>query len=187
MILVVMVLGQTLLTFGQEGTTPRNQLHGEVEFEIEVRNGNVRPQVKTYLTYGGKNRFGVYCWIQNSKSYNQAYCGPKVAMKPWLEVGVAVGVQTGPKRFQAGAFVWAGKPIKGKMVSNLFVIEKGGTWYRNVTSVQINKLVKVSLVKQRYQGIGGRLDFTLGRGFSTSVESLYDKTSVTKVGMKYSF
>lgn len=183
--IVVLVLGFCGMSYAQD--TPNNRLHGDVEFETEVHSGEVTPQVKTFLTYGGKGKLGAYCWIQNSKAYNQAYCGPTYAPKSWLQVGVAVGVQTGPKRFQAAAFVWVGKPVKGKMVQNLFIFEKGGHWYRNVTSVEINKRFTASLVTQRYSGTGPRLDIKLAKGFSAGIEINFDKSTTSKVGLKYSF
>ncbi len=181
----MVVMGMVITGVSQD--TPKNQLHGDVEFETEIRNGQATPQVKTYITYGGKGKLGAYCWIQNSKAYNQAYCGPTVQLKSWLQVGAAIGVQTGAKRLQAATFVWVGKPIQGKFVSNLFILEKGGLWYRNVTSVQINKRFTASLVKQRYSGIGPRLDIKLAHGLSAGVEVNFDKNVTSKVALKYSF
>ena len=65
--IVVLVLGFCGMSYAQD--TPNNRLHGDVEFETEVHSGEVTPQVKTFLTYGGKGKLGAYCWIQNSKAY----------------------------------------------------------------------------------------------------------------------
>lgn len=184
--LVVLVLGMNFLAFGQE-ESPKNSLHGDMELECTVENGKVTCQVKTFITYGGKGKLGGYCWVQNSKDYNQAYCGPTYQVKPWLQVGGGIGAQTGENRFNAGAFVWVGKSINGKFVSNLFVVEKAGAWYRNVTSVQLNKRFTASLVEQRYSGIGPRVDIKLSKNLSAGVEVNFGESTKTKFGLKISF
>jgi hypothetical protein len=183
---VVMVLVFGVMAFGQAPDT-KNQLHGNVELEIEVRDGIATPQVKSYFTFGGKTKVGLYCWVQNSENFNQVYCGPTYKVAPWLVVSFAAGVKTDAQHFQASFSVWTGKLIEGKMVQNLFIFEKGSHWYRNVSSVDINKRFTASLVTQRYSGTGPRLDIKLANGFSVGVEANFNKNSTAKVGLKYSF
>lgn len=186
-LLVALVLSFTVMTFGQT-ETPKNQLHGYVEFESEVSaSGNVNPMVKTYLTYGGKSKAGLYCWIQNSKSFNQVYCGPTYSPKSWLQVGGAVGVQTGSSRLQLGAFVWAGRSVKGRFVQNLFLIEKGGKWYRNQTSVDVTKRITLALATQKFRGTGPRLEVKLNKNFTAGAEVNFGKSTSTMLALKYSF
>lgn len=167
--------------------TAKNRLHGVVEVESEVTSFGVTPQVKTLLNYGGKSKVGAYCWIQNSKSYNQFYCGPTYSIKFWIQVGGAVGMQTGGKTLQLGAFVWAGHNVGGKFVHNLFIIEKGGTWYRNETMVAVTKRYSAGIATQKFKGTGPRFEAKLNKNFTAGAELRFGERTNLTFGLKYSF
>lgn len=178
-----LVLFCVSLTLAQD--TPKNSLHGYVEVETEVANAKATPQIKTYLTFAGKSKTGLYCWAQTSRTYSQVYCGPTYSPKSWLQVGGAVGVETAKNPFRSAAFVWIGK---GKF-SNLLVVEKGGSgsWYRNLASFQVQKNFTLSVSTQRFSGTGPRADFSIPKtNFSVGGEYHFS-TQTARFGVRYSF
>lgn len=178
----VLVFAGFITSYAQE--TQKNELHADVEYETAVsKDGRAESQVKTNLTYGGKRKAGLYCWIQFAKGWQQVYCGPTYKVRPWMQAGFAVGMKTGSDRFQYGGFIWAGRSLKGKFVSNLFLYEKGN-WYRNVSSVKLNDRVTLSLATQRYSGTGPRIDYRLSDNVSVGVESNFSKSSNVKFSFK---
>ncbi len=186
MMTVALVFGFSVMSVAQD-TPKSNTLHFDAEVETELNQGKLAPQFKGYLTYGGKTKLGAYCWVQVTRSWRQAYCGPTFQLKSWIQVGAAVGVQSGSQRFQAGAFVWLGHSIKGKFVQNLLVVEKAGAWHRNVTTVSVNNKVDLSFVEQRYRGVGPRLDYKLTNKLSVGAELKSAKKPTLAFGFKYKF
>ncbi len=168
--------------YGQDSVS-KNAFHGTIEQENTVTGGKVTPQVKANITYGGKGKTGVYCWIQASKPYSQVYCGPTFQPKNWIQVGIAAGLETGKKPVKGAGFIWTGK---GRF-SNLLVLEKGSTfWYRNEASFKASKVLTVSIVSQRYQGTGPRMELAIPKT-RLSVGGEYLSTQTAKFGVKYSF
>lgn len=168
--------------YGQDSAS-KNAFHGTIEQENTINGGKVIPQIKANVTYGGKGKIGGYCWIQTRRPYSQVYCGPTFQPKNWIQVGVAVGLETGKKPVKGAGFIWTGK---GRF-SNLLVLEKGSTlWYRNQISFKANKVLTLSVVSQRYQGIGPRVELAIPKT-RLSVGGEYLSTQTAKFGVKYSF
>jgi hypothetical protein len=183
-ILIVIFATLSLVsTYGQ--STSKNVLKGTIEEENTVRDGEITPQVKVSLSYGGKTKTGGYCWFQISKSYSQTYCGGTYQPKNWIQVGLAGGVETGAKTLKGAGFVWVGK---GRF-SNLLVIEKGGTgtWYRNQTDVKVGKSLAVSLASQKGQGTGVRAEFAIPKTRVAAGGEYLFSTRTAKFGLTYSF
>lgn len=179
---VIFATISSVAAFSQEPA--RNVLHGTVEQENAISGGKVAPQVKVFLTYAGKTKSGWYCWFQASKPYSQFYCGPSYQPTGWIQVGAAIGLETGKKPLKGAMFVWTGK---GKF-SNLLVLEKGSAalWYRNQASFKASKSLTVSIASQRYQGAGPRVDIVIPKT-NFSVGGEYLSTRTAKFGFKYSF
>lgn len=183
---IILIVFATLcsgIVYGQD-SAQANSLHGTLEQENTVSGGKVTPQLKVYATYGGKTKTGAYCWIQISKPYSQFYCGPTFQLKNWIQVGVALGLETGKKPVKGAGFVWAGK---GRF-SNLLVLEKGSTfWYRNQGSFKANKVLTVSVASQRYEGTGPRIDLAIPKTRLTVGGEYLFSTQTAKFGLKYDF
>lgn len=171
--------------YGQDPAPTTNTWKGDVEQEIEVVDGEVTPQLKIFLTYGGKTKAGLYCWFQASKPYSQIYCGPTYQPKEWLQVGAAVGLETAKRPVKAAVFIWTGK---GKF-SNLLILEKGSyeLWYRNQFGYQVSKNLNLSLASQRFQGTGPRVEYSVPKT-NFKVGGEYNISSRTaKFGVTFSF
>lgn len=180
---VIFAIACSISVYGQD-TTSTNSLGGTVMVENTITDGKISPQIKANVTYGGKGKIGGYCWIQSSRSYSQVYCGPTIQPKGWIQVGVAMGFETGKKPFKGAGFIWVGK---GKF-SNLLVLEKGSgeLWYRNQAGYKLNKILTLSVASQRYQGTGPRMDFAIPKTRLT-VGGEYLSTRTAKFGVAYSF
>lgn len=162
----------------------QRNLHWYVEQDNTISNRIVSPQVKSYVSYDFTKKVGGYCWLQTSKGFSQVYCGPTFSPKAFVQVGVAIGAQTGRKNMRIGSFVWVGK---GKF-SNTFLLEtSGGTWFRNLASYQASKTFTVSLVIQRYNGIGTRLDVRIPKTKLSVGGEVYPPSRVARFGVRYSF
>lgn len=180
-ILVILVL--LIAIFQAKGQTLGN-LHGNVEQENQISNGMLTPQVKSYLSYDFTKKVGAYCWLQTSKGYSQIYCGPTFSPKGFIQVGVAMGAQTGKKTLRIGSFVWVGK---GKF-SNTFILEtSGGNWCRNLTGYKASKTFTLTLVGERYKGFGPRLDVQIPKTKLSVGGEVFPSSRVARFGFRYSF
>ncbi len=181
---IILVIIIFLISIFQAKGQTSAKLHGNVEQDNQISDGHVTPQVKSYLSYDFTKKVGGYCWLQTSKNFSQAYCGPTFSPKGFIQVGVALGAQTGKKTLRSGAFVWVGK---GKF-SNTFILEtSGGTWCRNLTSLKASKTFTVMLVGERYKGFGPRLDVQIPKTKLSVGGEFFPSNRVARFGFRYNF
>ncbi len=177
------------VTFGQE--SKKNEIHGSVYVEARAKNKVWVPELQVYLTYGGKSKFGAFCWIQANKGYQQTYCGPTYDVRSWISISGAVGAETGSKNpFKVAGSVWAGNA----KVQNLFLVEKGigskssSLWVRDQFTVKLSSKTAVCAAYQTYQGVGGCIEQSVAKKVILRGEVLFNKAGpVVKVGIKFKF
>lgn len=104
--------------------------------------------------------WGWYAWALVNRDYSLAYIGPTYQATPWLQVGIAVGAESGYKDPLLGSFAL----VTGDRWSVLGVYEyvEGFHWWQAVGNHNVGSCFGVGFHGEKDYGIGPRIQARFG-------------------------
>ncbi|MCL5010609.1 MAG: hypothetical protein M1127_00110 [Patescibacteria group bacterium] len=130
-----------------------SQVATAIEFQEKIAPG---PNTHTLTFSQAKNinsHLGVSGFALVSNGWAEAYMGPNVNLKPWLQAGCAIGVETHKHFLRVAGSILANK--EGP-VSFLAIYENGGSgiWYNIKGMAKVRKWLFLGIMAKRYAGVG---------------------------------
>lgn len=136
--------------------------------------------------------FGWYAWAQSSNSWGQAYAGPTYAPVPWLQVGVAAGLETADE-IRYGSFAWLGN----QHGYALFLHEEGSApWQRAIgtyfiyhaDSAKVMDHIGAGVFHERYIGTGPYLELQVAKKLTLWTTRVFEEGEATQlVAARFNF
>lgn len=123
--------------------------------------GTATPRIAGLLTRPVKGMVGSFVWFQVQKGYSQAYAGPTLSPKPWIQLAVGAGLEEDNHPARVGSYVWVGN----KQNSVLFIAEDGGSgfWHKTEALHTFNRFLDAGFIEERYKGSGVELRLKIPR------------------------
>lgn len=133
-----------------------------MELQNLATGAGVDPTIDVQLELPGRtvNAFG---WFLVSEKWGEALLGVSKAVKPWLWLGVAAGLETHQDPFRVNPNVWIGK----RRLSTFLALEYGGSgfWYKSVSLMRLTPRISLGVHSQRFYGTGPRVEVRFNGGY----------------------
>lgn len=143
-----------------------------IELESKINSESITPRINLFATSSVTEKTSIFAFSLTSEGYCEAYAGVSYDIKPYLQMGAGLGLETVDEPWRITASLWIGTPEteaeesategtaaqdddRGK--SSLVVIyENGGSgyWYKAVASYAINNWLTTGIYTKRFLGIG---------------------------------
>lgn len=132
---------------------------GYVEIENRINGSVVTPNINIFSTRNITARASIFAFSLTSENYSEAYAGVSYNLRPWLNIGAGLGLETADSPWRVASSLWAGKGN----TSLLVIYENGGSgyWYKAVVSHSVNQWFTIGVYMRRFIGVGPLLKVSI--------------------------
>jgi hypothetical protein len=134
---------------------------GNVEFQEQVCDGRMTPQMSAYVSQPITGNFGWSAFLLSSTGWSEGYVGPTYSPCKFAQISTSVGIESHPQQTRFAASLWVGRgPYSGVLIN-----EQGGSgsWTKIVAKKTVMATtpvgqVTVGLHHQSFLGIGPTIE-----------------------------